>query len=189
MRRWSKSLGTMRARAHSAGRCESASRRPRNRERCAPKSRAPAGFQRPFCRRAAPGSDISRGYDPAEPPPPNAPRWLRPRAASPRSATPARRSRPGRPKQTPGHSRQRLPPRLRCASLALSHCRGAIPVGVERLVLFRGWPSGASRKARLEKVKWNPYRDGPTERERSSTLRVGRRARRPLRPGRASCDG
>ncbi len=37
----------------------------------------------------------------------------------------------------------------------------AIPVGVERLVLFRRRPCGVSSPLSIEKVKWNPYRDGP----------------------------
>ena len=39
--------------------------------------------------------------------------------------------------------------------------RRAIPVGVERLVLFRRLPRAAAQSQAFEKVKWTPCRDGP----------------------------
>ena len=39
--------------------------------------------------------------------------------------------------------------------------RRAIPVGVERLVLFPRRRLTDSRSGSSEKVKWNPYRDSP----------------------------
>ncbi|HET6570755.1 MAG TPA: hypothetical protein VFG58_04625, partial [Solirubrobacterales bacterium] len=48
----------------------------------------------------------------------------------------------------------------------------AIPVGVERLVLFRRALAATAQPLSTEKVKWNPYRDRSPDQRRRYFARV-----------------
>ena len=96
------------------------------------------------------------------PPRPPAPRRRRRRPPGPRSRPlrrPGRRPAPCRHRDArPG---QRSPRCCRARRPTRRTLTRPIPVGVERLVLFRRSAPGRQPEGDVEKVKWNPYWDGP----------------------------
>src|ERR1051326_2552670 len=80
-------------------------------------------------------------------------------------------------------------PVLSSSSSSSSLRKGVPRVGVERLVLFRGFPPGASRSPLLGKVKWNPYRGTPLTAPLSQSTSPYREQRSGALAQRLGADG